>query len=142
MSEGSKTRHVRDVHDILSDIISIKKDADKKGDTTLPIAALSNYDRDSWTEARKELLELGNDYALNLIDSAMFCLTLDDYEGKFKYRGVVIRPHFFRRSEMSAYKTLLFWELKFVKGLFLDLRHCKTSQLIPIPETNRYQTCF
>ena len=108
MSEGSKTRHVRDVHDILSDIISIKKDADKKGDTTLPIAALSNYDRDSWTEARKELLDLGNDYALNLIDSAMFCLTLDDFEGKFKYRKVVIRPHFFRKSEMSAYKTVLF----------------------------------
>ena len=96
MSEGSQTRHVRDVHDILSDIISIRRDADKKGDTTLPIAALSNYDRDSWTAARKELVELGNDYALDLIDSAMFCLTLDDYEGIFPYQNSTKYNHYAR----------------------------------------------
>jgi len=82
---GTGTRHVRDVHEILRDINLIIADAEKLGATKVPIAALSNTDRDTWTANRAKLLELGNDYALSLIDEAMFCLTLDDFEDKLDY---------------------------------------------------------
>lgn len=84
---GGKTRHVRDIHDILSDINAIKKDAERKGDTKFPISALSNTDRDTWTANRLELESLENEYALRMIDDAMFCLTLDDYEDALTYNA-------------------------------------------------------
>jgi len=61
-------------------------DAERKGPTKYPLSALSNTDRDTWTANRAELVELGNDeYALPMIDGAMFCLTLDDFEGIIIY---------------------------------------------------------
>ena len=48
------------------------------------VAVLSNVDRDTWTEARDKLVELGNDDALKAVDDAMFCLSLDDYAGKIE----------------------------------------------------------
>lgn len=60
----------------------IKKDAELKGLSEFPVSALSCTDRDTWTANRAELVNMGNDaYALAAIDEAMFCLTLDDYEG-------------------------------------------------------------
>lgn len=75
-------RHARSVEDILADIEGITEDAEKKGHTKQPLSALSNTDRDTWTQNRKELVELGNDFALSLIDDAMFCLVLDEEDEK------------------------------------------------------------
>lgn len=83
---GSGARKVRDVYDILGDIRKIKKDGELKGVSQLPVSALSNSDRDTWTRNRVELINLGqNGNALSAIDKAMFCLALDDYTGNKIY---------------------------------------------------------
>lgn len=71
-------RNARSVEDIYTDIEKIISDAEKKGNTEFAVSALSNTDRDTWTANRKELLELGNEFALSLIDDAMFLLNLDE----------------------------------------------------------------
>lgn len=43
------------------------------------IGALTSADRDSWTSARERLLDLGNAENLNVIDSAIFTICLDDW---------------------------------------------------------------
>ena len=43
-----------------------------------PVGALTTEHRDTWFKARGELLKLGNESALNRIESAVFLLCLDD----------------------------------------------------------------
>ena len=40
------------------------------------MATLTNVDRDSWTDARQRLVDLGNQDALDEIDGAMFVMGL------------------------------------------------------------------
>ena len=40
------------------------------------MATLTNVDRDSWTDARQRLVDLGNQDALDEIDGAMFVIGL------------------------------------------------------------------
>lgn len=44
------------------------------------LGALTAENRDVWAEVRSRLVELGNEEALNSIDSALYCLALDDVE--------------------------------------------------------------
>ena len=48
----------------------------KSGD----IGALTSLDRDTWTQARQHLVELGNDEVLKVLDSALFAICLDDID--------------------------------------------------------------
>lgn len=81
-------RHVRDPLHIFADLENIIKDSKQKGNPKHPVAMLSNVDRDTWTSARKSLIDLGNEEALKAIDDAMFCLSLDDHSGSGKPPGV------------------------------------------------------
>uniref|UniRef100_A0A6I8N4C2 Carnitine O-palmitoyltransferase 2, mitochondrial n=1 Tax=Ornithorhynchus anatinus TaxID=9258 RepID=A0A6I8N4C2_ORNAN len=44
-----------------------------------PLAYLTSENRDIWAQLRQELLDNGNEEALRKVDSAMFCLCLDDF---------------------------------------------------------------
>nr|XP_028589279.1 carnitine O-palmitoyltransferase 2, mitochondrial isoform X1 [Podarcis muralis] len=44
-----------------------------------PLACLTSENRDTWARLRQELLENGNKEALTKVDSAIFCLCLDDF---------------------------------------------------------------
>uniref|UniRef100_A0ABM5G7V3 Carnitine O-palmitoyltransferase 2, mitochondrial n=1 Tax=Pogona vitticeps TaxID=103695 RepID=A0ABM5G7V3_9SAUR len=44
-----------------------------------PIACLTSEDRDTWAILRQELLDNGNKDTLRKVDSAIFCLCLDDF---------------------------------------------------------------
>jgi len=46
----------------------------------LSLGALTSENRDVWADVRNKLIELGNEKALNAIDSAMYCIALDDTE--------------------------------------------------------------
>ena len=65
-------RSARDPALILNDFNALIADAAKKGKAEYPVATLTNVDRDSWTDARQRLVELGNQDALDEIDGAMF----------------------------------------------------------------------
>ncbi|CAG0920829.1 unnamed protein product [Notodromas monacha] len=43
-----------------------------------PLGVMTAADRDTWTDFRSKLMALGNQTALNAVDSAIYCLTLDD----------------------------------------------------------------
>uniref|UniRef100_A0A8C8B3A0 Carnitine O-palmitoyltransferase 2, mitochondrial n=1 Tax=Otus sunia TaxID=257818 RepID=A0A8C8B3A0_9STRI len=47
-----------------------------------PLGYLSSENRDTWALLRKNLLDNGNEAALQKVDSAMFCLSLDDFSVK------------------------------------------------------------
>ena len=38
------------------------------------VCALTSWDRDSWTDARRHLVESGNEKALKEVDEALFCI--------------------------------------------------------------------
>ena len=65
-------RSARDPALILNDFNALIADAAKKGKAEYPVATLTNVDRDSWTDARQRLVQLGNQDALDEIDGAMF----------------------------------------------------------------------
>ncbi|KAJ6662498.1 hypothetical protein lerEdw1_011634 [Lerista edwardsae] len=44
-----------------------------------PLASLPSENRDTWALLRQELLDNGNEEALRKVDSAIFCLCLDDF---------------------------------------------------------------
>ncbi|KAM7106208.1 carnitine O-palmitoyltransferase 2, mitochondrial [Ciconia maguari] len=44
-----------------------------------PLGYLSSENRDTWALLRKNLLDNGNEEALQKVDSAVFCLSLDDF---------------------------------------------------------------
>ena len=44
------------------------------------VGALTSANRDLWSDARKELEDLGNEQALEKIDSAIYAICLDDLE--------------------------------------------------------------
>jgi hypothetical protein len=44
------------------------------------LGSLTSENRDTWAEVRDKLEGLGNQEALNSIDSALFCINLDDIE--------------------------------------------------------------
>lgn len=44
-----------------------------------PLASLPSENRDTWALLRQELLDNGNEEALRKVDSAVFCLCLDDF---------------------------------------------------------------
>ena len=67
-------RAARDPALILNDFNALIADAAKKGKAEYPVATLTNVDRDSWTEARQRLVDLGNQDALDEIDGAMFVM--------------------------------------------------------------------
>lgn len=46
----------------------------------LPLGVLTAENRNVWAEARARLEQLGNQEALNAIDSALYCMALDDFE--------------------------------------------------------------
>lgn len=70
---------VRGQEELLADLAAIISDGDAKGMNPDSICPLSCADRDTWTTARKQLVKLGNTEALDIVDHAMFLLTLDDY---------------------------------------------------------------
>lgn len=43
-----------------------------------PIGVLTSENRDKWADVRSKLESLGNESALKAIDSALFCIALDD----------------------------------------------------------------
>ncbi|NXA48357.1 CPT2 palmitoyltransferase, partial [Nothocercus julius] len=47
-----------------------------------PLGYLSSENRDTWALLRKNLLDNGNEEALQKVDSALFCLSLDDFSVK------------------------------------------------------------
>ncbi|XP_044285807.1 carnitine O-palmitoyltransferase 2, mitochondrial isoform X2 [Varanus komodoensis] len=47
-----------------------------------PLACLTSENRDTWAKMRQELLDNGNKEALAKVDSAIFCLCLDDFPVK------------------------------------------------------------
>ncbi|XP_053103148.1 carnitine O-palmitoyltransferase 2, mitochondrial isoform X2 [Hemicordylus capensis] len=47
-----------------------------------PLACLTSENRDAWAVLRQELLNSGNQEALRKVDSAVFCLCLDDFPVK------------------------------------------------------------
>lgn len=47
-------------------------------DADFPLGVLTSENRDVWADVRSKLVELGNQEALDAIDSAMYCLALDD----------------------------------------------------------------
>ncbi|KAK2543146.1 Cpt2 [Columba livia] len=47
-----------------------------------PLGYLSSENRDTWALLRKNLLDNGNEEALQKVDSAVFCLSLDDFSVK------------------------------------------------------------
>ncbi|XP_066478950.1 carnitine O-palmitoyltransferase 2, mitochondrial isoform X2 [Tiliqua scincoides] len=50
--------------------------------TAFPLASLPSENRDTWALLRQELLDNGNEEALRKVDSAIFCLCLDDFSIK------------------------------------------------------------
>lgn len=59
----------------LAEIISHDNDA---GDKQLPIGVLTAQKRPNWHEARQQLIEEGNAAALEVVESALFVVALDD----------------------------------------------------------------
>ncbi len=43
-----------------------------------PLGVLTSENRDVWAEVRSKLVELGNETALEKIDTALYCIALDD----------------------------------------------------------------
>lgn len=43
-----------------------------------PVGVLSSENRNTWAGLRKHLVDIGNEESLKTIDSALFCLCLDD----------------------------------------------------------------
>merc|ERR1711953_690806 len=74
-SEGN----LREPSYYLSVINSILQQGEQ-GSKSQGIGALTSTDRDSWTIARERLVELGNGAVLEVIDSAIIALCLDDWE--------------------------------------------------------------
>ncbi|MBN3302245.1 CPT2 palmitoyltransferase, partial [Amia calva] len=62
-----------DIHAHLKFILS-----DATPPPALPLGFLSSENRDVWAGLRQKLLEAGNEAALAQVDSALFCLCLDD----------------------------------------------------------------
>ncbi|XP_061430953.1 carnitine O-palmitoyltransferase 2, mitochondrial-like isoform X1 [Lethenteron reissneri] len=56
----------------------VMAEADAAGEPSHPLAYLTGENRDTWAGLRQHLLELGNQEALALVDSAIFCLCLDE----------------------------------------------------------------
>ncbi|XP_077189806.1 carnitine O-palmitoyltransferase 2, mitochondrial isoform X2 [Paroedura picta] len=52
--------------------------SDNSAAPAFPLASLTTESRDSWASLRQELLDNGNEEALRKVDSAIFCLCLDD----------------------------------------------------------------
>lgn len=46
--------------------------------TSFPLGVLTSENRDTWAGLRQKLLDAGNGEALHLVDSALFCLCLDE----------------------------------------------------------------
>jgi len=74
-------------NDILNILKSIVDDGNEKNMEELAegaIGVLTTLDRNKWAQARKQLIDHseGNMSALEVIDSALFVLVLDDYEPK------------------------------------------------------------
>lgn len=47
-------------------------------ETELPVGVLTSENRDTWAEVRGKLEQLGNQEALNQIDTALYCIALDE----------------------------------------------------------------
>ncbi|KAF4072349.1 hypothetical protein AMELA_G00262090 [Ameiurus melas] len=54
--------------------------ADTKPAPAFPLGVLTSENRDVWAALREKLLQAGNGEALGLVDSALFCLCLDEEE--------------------------------------------------------------
>jgi len=47
-------------------------------DAEFPLGVLTAENRDVWADVRSKLLQLGNEKALEAIDTALYCIALDD----------------------------------------------------------------
>eukprot|EP01104_Vermistella_antarctica_P016221 TRINITY_DN549_c1_g1_i1.p1 TRINITY_DN549_c1_g1~~TRINITY_DN549_c1_g1_i1.p1 ORF type:complete len:711 (-),score=184.05 TRINITY_DN549_c1_g1_i1:7-2139(-) len=62
-------------------IQQIIDEADKAGEQP-PVAALTGLERTRWSQLRQQLIADGNQNALQTVESALFCVALDDTEPK------------------------------------------------------------
>ena len=69
--------NVRKPADILGDIEQILK-THENSEIKNSVCALTSWDRDSWTNARRHLVETGNQKSLKDVDEALFCIALDE----------------------------------------------------------------
>lgn len=53
---------------------------DNTAASEFPIGVLTTENRDIWAEARRHLIDAGNEKAIKLIDSALFNICLDEEE--------------------------------------------------------------
>jgi len=70
---------VRSQEDILADVMAIHADGEARGMNPDSVCPLSTTDRDTWARNRAKLVELGNSDSLDMVDHAMFMMTLDNY---------------------------------------------------------------
>jgi len=61
-------------------LAAIKKILSRPSYESSGVGALTSTDRDTWTNARKRLVELGNAESLKKVDSAIITICLDDWE--------------------------------------------------------------
>lgn len=63
---------------IVSRLKYIFNDEASKNSAEYPLGVLTSENRDTWATVREQLIQNHNENALNMVDSALFCISVDD----------------------------------------------------------------
>lgn len=55
------------------------QDPSAQSDAEYPLGVLTASNRDKWATVRQHLVEIGNEKSLDVVDSALFCVSVDDH---------------------------------------------------------------